>query len=257
LNGASGEKEIKPIAHSRQIAIVLYPGVTALDALGPYEILKMLPGAEIRFLAHEPGPVTTDRGILVIGATHAFGETTSPDLVLVPGSEADTTTAMADGRLIDWLQRAHETSTWTASVCSGALILAAAGLLEGKPATTHWWAQSSLRRFGAVPKPDERIVRSGKIWTAAGVSAGLDLALALFGEIAGREEAEVAQLRLEYDPRPPFDAGHPGKASAAVRRKAEAELARHARNPRDLISVPKILWRRAIDRSRRAARARP
>ena len=249
-------EEVTPVAKTRQIAIVLYPGLTALDALGPYEVLKMLPAAEVRFLAHEPGPVTTDRGILIIGATHAFEETPSPYLVLVPGSEANTTTAMADGRLIDWLKRAHETSTWTASVCSGALILGAAGLLEGKPATTHWWAQSSLRRFGAVPKLDERIVRSGRIWTAAGVSAGLDLALALFGEIAGREEAEVAQLELEYDPRPPFDAGHPSKASARVRSKAEAELARHARNPRDLISVPKILWRRAIDRSRRAAKAR-
>jgi transcriptional regulator GlxA family with amidase domain len=128
--------------------------------------------------------------------------------------------------------------------------LAAAGLLEGKQATTHWWAQSSLKRFGAIAMPDSRLVRSGKIWTAAGVSSGLDLALALVGEIAGRERAEVAQLMIEYDPQPPFHAGHPSKASERVRELAAAELARLARNPQDIISIPKILWRRAIDRSR-------
>ncbi len=233
-----------------QIAIVLYPGFTALDALGPYEVLKFLPDVEVRFVAHEPGPISTDRGMLIIGATHSFDETLAPFLVLVPGSEANTTTAMADRRLIAWLKKAHETSTWTTSVCSGALILAAAGLLEGEQATTHWWAQSSLKRFGAIAMPNDRIVRSGKIWTAAGVSAGLDLAFALFGEIAGREKAEIAQLMIEYDPQPPFNSGHPNKASDRVRAMAAAELGRLARNPQDLISVPKILWHRAIDRSR-------
>jgi transcriptional regulator GlxA family with amidase domain len=242
------------MAETRQIAIVLYPGLTALDAIGPYEVLKLLPDTEIRFVASEPGPVATDRPALIIGATHSFDETPMPYLVLVPGSEADTTTAMADGRLIAWLQRVHETTTWTISVCSGALILAAAGLLEGKPATSHWWAMPSLSRFGAVPMPNERVVRSGKIWTAAGVSSGLDLALALVGEIAGREQAEIAQLRLEYDPRPPFDAGHPSKVSEAVRKKAAEALTKDSKNPRDLIAVPKILWRRAIDSARQAMR---
>lgn len=235
----------------REIAIVLYPGLTALDAVGPYEVLKLLPGADVRFVAREPGPVSTDRGHLLLGATHSFDETPAPFLILVPGSEANTTTAMADGYLIRWLQKAHEKTTWTASVCSGALILGAAGLLEGRCATTHWWAQSSLARFGATPMTGERIVRSGKIWTAAGVSAGLDLALAVFSEIAGPEAAEVAQLRIEYDPHPPFDAGHPSKASDRLRKLAEAGLAHDARNPQDLISVPKIFWRRAIDQIRR------
>jgi transcriptional regulator GlxA family with amidase domain len=237
---------------ARQIAIVLYPGLTALDALGPYEVLKFLPGAEIRFVAREPGPVVTDRAALVIGATHSFEETPAPYLVLVPGSEANTTTAMANGRMISWLQSVHEDSTWTTSVCSGSLILAAAGLLEGKPATSHWWALRSLSRFGAVPISDERVVRSGKIWTAAGVSAGLDLALALVGEIAGREQAEIVQLRLEYDPHPPFDAGHPRKATQQVREKAAKALAGDASNPRDFISVPKIAWRRALEKTRGA-----
>jgi transcriptional regulator GlxA family with amidase domain len=251
MYGRPGGRGRTPVSEKRQIAIVLYPGVTALDALGPYEVLKFLPDVEVRFVAHEPGPVATDHGILIVGATHSFDETPAPFLVLVPGSEANTTTAMADGSLIAWLKQAHEMSTWTTSVCSGALILAAAGLLDGKQATTHWWAQSSLKRFGAIAMPNNRIVRSDKIWTAAGVSAGLDLAFALFGEIAGEEKAAVAQLMIEYDPHPPFDSGHPSKASERVRELAAAELARLARNPRDLISIPKILWDRAIDRSRR------
>jgi transcriptional regulator GlxA family with amidase domain len=235
----------------RQVAIVLYQGFTALDVLGPYEVLKYLPDVEIRFVAQEPGPIPTDRSNLIIGATHSFDETPAPFLLLVPGSEANTTTAMADGRLIAWLKQAHETSTWTASVCSGALILAAAGLLDGKPATTHWWGESSLKRFGAIATPNSRMVRSGKMWTAAGVSAGLDMALALLGEIAGQEAAEVAQLLIEYDPQPPFDAGSLKKASPRVRELAAAEMARLAKNPRDFISIPMILWRRAISRGRK------
>ena len=235
-----------------QIAIVLYPGFTALDAIGPYEVLKLLPNVEVRFVSHEPGPIATNRGVLVVGATHSFQETPTPDLILVPGSEATTTTAMADGALIAWLKQAHATSRWTTSVCSGALVLAAAGILEGLPATTHWWAQPSLARFGATPSPGDRTVRADKVWTAAGVSAGIDLALALAAEIAGREQAEIAQLRIEYDPRPPFDAGHPDKASDDVRAKAAAALARDARNSQDLVSIPKILWRRAIDKARMA-----
>jgi transcriptional regulator GlxA family with amidase domain len=244
------------MAEKRQIAIVLYPGMTALDAVGPYEVLKLLPDSELRLVAHEPGPVVTDRSALIIGATHSFEETTQPFLVLAPGSEANTMSAMADGRLLAWLKRAHETSTMTTSVCSGALILAAAGLLDGRRATTHWWALASLSRFGATAVPDQRVVRSGKIWTAAGVSAGLDLALELFAEIAGQEAAEIAKLMIEYDPRPPFNSVHPSKATEAVREKAAAESARLARNPRDVISMPKILWRQAIDRSRRAMKAR-
>jgi transcriptional regulator GlxA family with amidase domain len=234
-----------------QIAIVLYPGMTALDALGPYELLKMLPGAEIRFVAAEPGPITTDRGILIIGATHGFDETQHPDMLLVPGSEANTATAMADRKLINWVKQAHSTSKWTTSVCSGALVLAAAGILDGLPATTHWAGHSSLPRLGAIPMEAERIVRSGKIWTAAGVSAGIDLALALIIEIAGRETAEIIQLLVEYDPRPPVDSGHPAKARPEVMAKAKSEMARLARNPRDYISVPTILWRHAIAKARR------
>jgi len=229
-----------------QIAIVLYPGMTALDAIGPYEVLRMVPESEIRFVSREPGPIVTDSGVLVLGATHSYEETPSPNIVLVPGSEANTTTAMADGELIRWLQRAHQTSQWTVSVCSGALVLAAAGILSGHPATTHWIAQDSLGAFGATAQREQRIVQSGRIVTAAGVSAGIDLGLWLVGEICGRERAEVAQLLIEYDPQPPFNAGHPSKASRHVYELARAEMLSRSKNPRNVVSVPKILWRKTM-----------
>jgi transcriptional regulator GlxA family with amidase domain len=229
-----------------QIAIVLYPGLTALDAIGPYEVLNLMPDAEVRFVGAEPGPVVADSGVLFLGVTHSYAETPAPDIVLVPGSSAATATAMADKELTGWLRRVHETATWTTSVCSGALVLAAAGILDGVPATTHWIAQSVLGKLGAEPRPDERIVRSGRIATAAGVSAGIDLGLWLVGEICGPERAEIVQLTIEYDPRPPFDAGHPSKAGEQVRKKARAELLRAGANPREAIAIPQVLWRRAI-----------
>ena len=233
-----------------QIAVVLYPGFTALDALGPYEVLKMLPGAELRFVAHDVGPVPTDRGILIVGATHSFTETSSPDLVLVPGSEAYTAVAAADGTLTEWLQRVHVGTLCTASVCSGAIVLGAAGLLAGQPATTHWAAMHALERFGALPQPSARVVRSGRVWTAAGVSAGIDLAFALAAEVAGREVAERIQLMIEYDPRPPQDAGHMDKASPAVAKAARREMARLSRNPMTPVALAKLAWRGALAKAR-------
>lgn len=234
-----------------QVAIVVYPGMTALDAVGPYEVLRFVPGAEIRFVSRKPGPVVTDSKVLVLEATHSYEETPSPDIVIVPGSEADTTTAMADGALIGWLKRVHDTSRWTVSVCSGALVLASAGLLEGRPATTHWIAQRPLEQMGAEARPNQRIVRSGKIVTAAGVSAGIDVALWLVKETFGRRRAEIIQLILEYDPQPPVDAGHPDKAVPEVRRAARSEMRRRMKNPRNVLSIPRILWRKGIGAVRR------
>jgi transcriptional regulator GlxA family with amidase domain len=234
-----------------QIAIVLYPGLTALDAIGPYEVLRFLPDAEVRFVGAEPGPVVTDSGVLFLGATHSFEETPSPDVVLVPGSGPRTATAMADKRLTDWLRRVHETTRWTTSVCTGAMILAAAGILEGLPATTHWIVQPGLAAMGAKPQRGERIVHTGKIATAAGVSAGIDLGLWLAGEIAGRERAEVIQLYIEYDPRPPFDAGHPSKASRDVVHKANALGRKIALNPSEARAVATVAWKRALGGFRR------
>lgn len=206
------------------LAFVLYPRLTALDLVGPYEVLRTLRGAEVRFVAGAVGPVVTDSRVLTLGATHTYEETPAPDLVLVPGSSSGTAAAMADGALLAWLRRAHETSRFTTSVCTGSLVLAAAGLLRGLPATTHWMAQDALGSLGAEPRRDERVVRAGKIVTAAGVSAGIDLALQLVAEIAGEERARMAQLMIEYDPRPPYDCGHPSKATPELLERTRATL---------------------------------
>ncbi|HEX5515228.1 MAG TPA: DJ-1/PfpI family protein [Gammaproteobacteria bacterium] len=229
-----------------QIAIVLYPGLTTLDAVGPYEVLRFIPGCEMRFVSAQPGPVLTDSGILVLGATHSYAETPTPDIVLVPGSEAGTAAAMADASLLKWLRHAHRHSRYTLSVCSGALILAAAGILQGRPATTHWIAQETLAAFGAKPQPEARIVQSGKIITAAGVSAGIDLALFVAGEFCGRERAEIIQLLIEYDPQPPFHVGHPSKASEAVFAIAQKEMRERSRAGVSIATLSRIAWRKTI-----------
>ncbi len=234
-----------------QIAIVLYQGITALDAVGPYEVLRFIPDADIRFVSDKPQPITTDSGVLVMGATHSYSETLNPDIVLVSGSSANTTTAMADGKLIEWLQSVHQTTKLTLSVCSGALVLAAAGIIEGKPATTHWIAQKKLSAFGAYPQPNERIVQSGKVITAAGVSAGIDLALSIVQELYGKERAEIIQLLIEYDPTPPIDSGHPTKASKNVYNLAKLQMINEAKNRRNMLSIPLILWRHTIKRVRK------
>ena len=228
-----------------QIAILLYPGVTALDAVGPWEVLSRLPNAKVRFVGKEEGPVITEGGALLLGVTHTIAETTSPDLVLVPGGST-TPGQMVDEEVLEWLRKVHQTTTWTASVCTGALILGAAGILKGSPATTHWYKMGVLRIMGAKSRPDERIVRSGKIVTAAGVSAGIDLALWLSGEIAGRQQAEAIQLTIEYDPHPPFDAGHMRKAPKEVQTLARQMMDESMPADQHRL-VPRIAWRRFID----------
>jgi len=235
------DKKDKPF----QIAILLYPGVTALDAVGPWEVLSRMPNTEVRFVGKEVGPVVTEGGALLLGVTHTLSEIPPADLVLVPGGTA-TPSQMVDDEVLHWLRKMHETATWTASVCTGALILGAAGILKGLPATTHWYKMGVLKIMGAQPQPDERIVQSGKIVTAAGVSAGIDLALWLAGEIVGRERAEAIQLTIEYDPHPPFDAGHMSKASKETQKVAKEIM--DDRMPADQRHlVPKIAWRRFID----------
>ena len=202
-----------------QIAIMVYPGFTALDFIGPYEVLRNLPDAEVRFVWHEPGPIAADSGVLLVGATHSFDETPSPDIILVPGGAA-TFEHARDEKVLDWVRKAHETSTWTTSVCSGSVILAAAGVLDGRRATSHWMVLPMLKPFGVEAVGDERIVHEGKIVTAAGVSAGIDLGLWLFGQICGDAKAKAVQLVIEYDPQPPYDSGHMSKASAATKATA-------------------------------------
>ena len=228
-----------------QIAIYLYPGLSALDAVGPFEVLSRMPNTEVRFVGKEVGPLITEGGALLLGVTHTLADTPSPDLVLVPGGTT-TPSQMVDDEVLNWLRKAHETTTWTCSVCTGALILGAAGILKGLPATTHWYKMGVLRIMGAKPQPDERIVRSGKVITSAGVSAGIDLALWLAGEIVGRERAEAIQLAIEYDPRPPFDTGHVSKASKETQKLAK-EMMDESMPAGQSRLVPRIAWRRFID----------
>lgn len=237
-----------------QIAIMLYPGFTALDFIGPYESLHYLPDADVRFVWHEPGPVTADSGVLVVGATHSFDETLTPDLVLVPGGFS-TLQHARDEKVLEWVRRVHQGTQWTTSVCSGSVILAAAGLLEGKRATSHWAALPVLRTFGVEPVGDERIVDAGeRIVTAAGVSAGIDLGLWLAGRIGGEAKAKAIQLSMEYDPKPPFDSGHMSKASAATKATATAMMGRQLATPAALAASTGLLWDAALARVRRARR---
>jgi transcriptional regulator GlxA family with amidase domain len=196
------------------IAILIYDRLTALDAVGPYEVLSRLPDATVTFVAERPGPKRTDTGRLALTADASLADMPHPEVVLVPGGPGQAE-LMEEGPVHEWLRGAHETSTWTTSVCTGSLVLAAVGLLDGKRATCHWIALEELGRLGAEAT-SERVVFDGKIVTAAGVSAGIDMALALAGEIAGPEMAQAIQLGIEYDPQPPFDAGSHTKAPAAI-----------------------------------------
>jgi transcriptional regulator GlxA family with amidase domain len=197
-----------------RIAILIFDRLTALDAVGPYEVLSRLPESELSFVAKETGMKRTDTGALGINADRTLEELAEPDVLLVPGGEGNRP-LMRDPEVLDWLRRAHEGSTWTTSVCTGALVLGAAGILEGLKATTHWAFRDRLREFGAEPVA-ERVVEQGKVITAAGVSAGIDLALHLAARDVGKEFAQAIQLGLEYDPQPPFDAGSPEKAPPAI-----------------------------------------
>lgn len=195
------------------VGIVLYPRFTALDAVGPYEVLSRLPGARVVWIASTLEPVVSDRDLRIV--PHAtFDDAPALDVLLVPGGPGQFD-VMSDERLLAFIARGAPLIT---SVCTGSLLLGAAGLLKGKRATTHWLAMDALPSVGAEPVR-ERIVRDGNVVTAAGVSAGIDLALVLAADLAGDEVAQAIQLGIEYDPHPPFDSGAPGKAPAAVEQR--------------------------------------
>lgn len=197
-----------------QIAILLFDQFTALDAVGPYEVLSRAPGAETVFVAERTGPVRNDSGSLALVADRTLRDVPAPDLVIVPGGPGQHA-QMRNETLLGWLRTADATSTWTTSVCSGSLLLAGAGLLKGRRATSHWLALDQLKEHGAEAT-GERVVTDGKYVTAAGVSAGIDMGLTLLGRIAGEQRAQSVQLLIEYDPQPPYDAGSPDKAPAAL-----------------------------------------
>jgi putative intracellular protease/amidase len=197
------------------IVIPLYDRFTALDAVGPYEVLSRLPGATVHFLgADGAGPKKTETGMLTILTERELEDLPHPEVIVVPGGFG-TRVLMKDERVLQWIRAAHATSQWTTSVCTGSLLLGAAGILDGLKATTHWLELESLRELGAEPC-EERVVAQGKVITAAGVSSGIDMALTLAAEIAGPEWAQGIQLGIEYDPQPPFDAGSTSKAPPEI-----------------------------------------
>ena len=197
-----------------QIAYLLYDRFTALDITGPHDVLNSVPGNEAIFVAEERGPIRNESDTLSLVADASLAEVQSPDIVVVPGGFGNRM-LLEHEPLHEWIRTVHETSTWTTSVCTGSLLLAAAGLLDGVPATTHWLARDLLAELGAKPVPD-RVVEDGRIVMAAGVSAGIDMALRLVQKMNGDEVAQAVQLGIEYDPQPPLDAGSPEKAPRPI-----------------------------------------
>jgi putative intracellular protease/amidase len=197
------------------IAIPLFDRFTALDAVGPYEVLSRLPGAEVTFVGEKTGPVRTDTGMLALTVDARIDEVEAPAIVVVPGGPG-TRAMLEPGPLHAWLAGVHETTQWTTSVCTGSLILGTAGILHGLDATTHWAAMGELAPLCAEAVGDRRIVAQGKVVTAAGVSAGIDMALWLAARLAGDDVAKAIQLGIEYDPQPPFDAGSVAKSDPAT-----------------------------------------
>ncbi|MFE4971411.1 DJ-1/PfpI family protein [Kitasatospora sp. NPDC056651] len=206
-----------------RVAVLLYDEYTALDAVGPYEVLSRIPGAEVVFTAARRGPMRTDMKSLALTADATLEEVDSADVLLVPGGPG-TPAQLTDQAVLEWVRAIDATTTWTTSVCSGSLLLGAAGLLEGRRATSHWICLDQLATFGARPTGTERVVVDGKYATAAGVSAGIDLALTMTGLIAGDTVAQAIQLTIEYDPQPPYASGALSKASPEVAAKARQLL---------------------------------
>ena len=203
-----GQQPPKPV----QIAFVLYPGFTALDIIGPFEVLAFVPGHEAVFVAAEAGPVTDDTGRCQLVASTSLDQLPAPDVVIIGGS---LSTKEPDQPVVQWLRQVHPATTWTTSVCTGAIYLAAAGILDGQEAATHWARAEQLERHGAH-YTEQRVVERGKVITAAGVSAGIDMALTLLARMYGPQVAEGVQLAIEYDPQPPFNTGSPSKAPAEI-----------------------------------------
>ena len=196
------------------IACFLFDGITALDIVGPYEVLQRLPEANVKFVAKEAGSIRTDNKFLALVADYATADVTSADIVVIPGGFA-TRDLETDAATLDWIRAIDQTTTWTTSVCTGSMLLAAAGLLDGKEATTHWASMDRLTEYGAIPT-SRRVVEQGKIITAAGVSSGIDMGLTLAAKVAGDDFAMCVQLGIEYDPQPPFNAGSLEKAPANI-----------------------------------------
>jgi transcriptional regulator GlxA family with amidase domain len=207
-----------------QIACLVYEGLTALDLIGPYTVLSLLPGADVRFVAKRPGTLRVDTRAFGIQVDAGLADVPRPDVFVVPGGLEGTFAAAKDPEITGWLRAAHPHTRFSTSVCTGSLILGAAGILEGRRATTHWAAVPLLEQYGARYTP-ERVVEDGRVVTAAGVSSGIDMALRLAAKLSDENTARALQLGIEYDPQPPFDAGSPAKAGPEIVELAKRVLA--------------------------------
>lgn len=220
-----------------QIAIPVFSGFTALDAIGPYDVLSRIPGASVVFCADQPGPKRTESGMVAIVADAALDEIPKPDVIVVPGGVGNRRLLDRDGAYVRWIADSHPHTQWTTSVCTGALMLAAAGVLEGVEATTHWAARDDLAALGAVPVA-ERVVERGKVMTAAGVSSGIDMALTLAERLTGAELiAQAIQLGIEYDPDPPHDTGSLEKAPPELVELVKAALSAEDQRADELLAA--------------------
>ena len=202
----------------KTVGLVLYPQFTALDIVGPFQTLVDVPGLDVFFVAADRGPVVDHTGRLTLQAARSFDEVESLDVLVVPGGFADRGIDSTND-VIQFVKKIHPTTTWTTSVCTGSIYLAHAGILNGLNATTHWASYDRLRELGAFPT-EQRVIQEGKIITAAGVSAGIDMGLTLVAALEGEEMAKMIQLAIEYDPQPPFDSGAPSKVSPEFKKFA-------------------------------------
>jgi transcriptional regulator GlxA family with amidase domain len=195
----------------KTVGLVLYPQFTALDIVGPFQTLVDVPGLDVFFVAAQKGPVVDHSGKFSLEATRSFDDIDSLDVVVVPGGFADRGIDSTNN-VVQFIKKIHPTTTWTTSVCTGSIFLAHVGILNGLTATTHWASYDRLQDLGAIPT-EQRVIKQGKIITAAGVSAGIDMGLVLVAALEGDEMAKLIQLAIEYDPQPPFDSGAPSKVT--------------------------------------------
>jgi putative intracellular protease/amidase len=221
-----------------KIAIYIYNGITMLDAIGPYEVLHNLPKAEIFFVAEKKAEINADSDFVSINAKYDISEIKDADVLLIPGSNIAFVREMKNKKVLNWIKEMDKTTIWTTSVCTGSLILAATGLLNGLEATSHWKPINLLKDYGAIPKR-VRIVEQGKYITSAGVSSGIDMALYLADRIAGGTEAKVIQLRIEYDPHPVYNSGNYLKADEEIIKIAEDKMEKDAKKNIGLMDVIK------------------
>lgn len=210
------------------VIIYVYNGMTMLDAIGPYEVLRNVKGVNIKFVAKAKGEITADSQVVHLNVKHSIDEISKADILLIPGSTIAFVREMKDKKVLNWIQKIHQTTQRTVTVCTGSLILAATGILKGKKATSHWKPIEMLKDFGAIPT-HERFVEQGKIITAAGVSAGIDMAIYLVNQLNGEKLAKAAQLAIEYDPNPMFDSGNAQTAEPEIIELAEKQMTKDAK----------------------------